>query len=86
MARTYYAAYRPYGLATLNTSAVRADVVHAFRRLTDRNDFVAADPEHRERLTRREAIAETSPRGRSGYNDDNYGINDMRHYMAPWSY
>lgn len=48
--RTFYAAYRPYGLSALNRDGPRADILHAFARESDRAVWVAADREHREVL------------------------------------
>jgi hypothetical protein len=49
-ARTFYAAYRPYGLHALNRDGTRADVLHGFAHASDRTAWVEADPGRRETL------------------------------------
>lgn len=67
--RTFYAAYRPYGIFTLNTNGPRADVLHGFAREGERDAWIAADEQHREAVAAqsREVRAARNFEERQGY-------------------
>lgn len=50
MSRQFYAAFRPYGIATLNTNGPRADVLLRFDSKAERDAWIAADMQHRESI------------------------------------
>jgi hypothetical protein len=57
--RTYYAAYRAYGVTTLNRDGNRADYIYTYPTRAERDTAVAADWEHMEPVTHREMLHET---------------------------
>jgi len=67
--RTFYAAYRAYGIFTLNTNGPRADVLHGFAREADRDTWVAEDEQRRENVAAqaREVRAARNFEDRQGY-------------------
>lgn len=48
MSKQWYAAYRPYGVHTLNTNGPRPDKLLRFGSKAEREAWVAADSQHRE--------------------------------------
>jgi hypothetical protein len=50
MSKQWYAAYRAYGIHTLNTNGPRPDKLLRFATKAERDTWVAADTQHREEL------------------------------------
>jgi hypothetical protein len=69
VARQYYAAYRPYGIASLNTAGLRADVLVGFDRKADRDRWVGRDAPHREPVASSDTAVRAALRfeARDGY-------------------
>lgn len=50
MSKQWYAAFRPYGITTLNTNGPRADVLLRFDTKAEREAWIAGDIQHREEV------------------------------------
>lgn len=51
MSKQWYAAFRPYGITTLNTNGPRADMLLRFDTKAEREAWVAADIQHRQEVS-----------------------------------
>jgi hypothetical protein len=70
MGKQFYAAYRPYGIFSLNIDGNRADKLVGFPSRAARDAWVADDPERREPVTASSSEVRAALRlgGRTHYN------------------